>query len=148
MLLNSLYKGELIWGKTESHKDHETGTRKRYRRPESEWIRRSDPALMIVDPSEWERAQTTRKMRSRWKQRDSAGIELSAINRAAGKLQRTSLQDGSSATTVALHSMLSIATPGAVVTVTIAESRIVKTAFESHNESWRIASWGDSNESS
>ena len=73
MLLNSLYKGELIWGKTESYKDHETGTRKRYPRPESEWIRRSDPALMIVDPSEWERAQTTRKMRSRWKLRDSAG---------------------------------------------------------------------------
>jgi hypothetical protein len=73
MLLNSLYKGELIWGKTESHKDHETGARKRYPRPESEWIRRSDPALMIVDPSEWELAQTTRKLRSRWKLRDSAG---------------------------------------------------------------------------
>jgi hypothetical protein len=32
MLLNSLYKGELIWGKTETYKDHETGIRKRYRR--------------------------------------------------------------------------------------------------------------------
>jgi hypothetical protein len=73
MLLNSLYKGELIWGKTETYKDHETGIRKRYRRPESEWVRRNDDTLVIVDPSEWERAQTTRKMRSRSTLRNSAG---------------------------------------------------------------------------
>jgi site-specific DNA recombinase len=73
MLLNSLYKGEPIWGKTETFKDHETGIRKRYRRPESEWIRRSDEALVIVDSSVWEQAQAVRKLRSRSKQRNSAG---------------------------------------------------------------------------
>ena len=73
MLLNSLYKGELIWGKTVSHKDHETGIRKRYPCPEGEWIRRNDETLVIVDPSVWERAQVVRKERSRSKQRDSSG---------------------------------------------------------------------------
>ena len=73
MLLNSLYKGELIWGKTETHKDHETGVRKRYPCPESEWTRRSDETLVIVDPSVWEQAQAVRKGRSRSKKRDSSG---------------------------------------------------------------------------
>jgi transposase len=51
----------------------ETGIRKRHRRPGSEWIRRNDDALVIVDPSEWERAQTTRKMRSHPKLRVPGG---------------------------------------------------------------------------
>jgi site-specific DNA recombinase len=83
MLMNSLYKGELIWGKTEAHKDHETGGRKRYPCPESEWTRRSDKTLVIVDPSVWEQAQTVRKQRSRSKQRDSSGRIIG--NRQGGR---------------------------------------------------------------
>ncbi len=92
MLLNSLYKGELVWGKTETFKDHETGIRKRYRRPENEWIRRDDSTLVIVDPCEWERAQTARKKRSRSNRRDSAGKIVG--NRQGGRKRSKNLLAG------------------------------------------------------
>ncbi len=62
------------------------------RRPESDWIRRNDDALVIVDPFEWERAQTTRKMRSRSRLRDSAGRIVD--NRQGGRKRAKSLLTG------------------------------------------------------
>jgi site-specific DNA recombinase len=73
MLLNPLYMGKPVWGKTETYKDHETGIRKRYSRPEEEWIRRDDPSLAIVEPVVWERAQEVRTAKSRSTARDSSG---------------------------------------------------------------------------
>ena len=70
MLLNPQYKGEPVWGKTETYKDHETGIRRRYERPEEDWIRRSEPDQVIVDPAEWERTQAVRASKSRSTRRD------------------------------------------------------------------------------
>jgi hypothetical protein len=148
MLLNPLYKGELIWGKTETYKDHETGIRKRYRRPESEWIRRNESTLVIVDPCEWDRAQTAREMKARSNRRDPAGRIVG--NRQGGRKRAKNLLTGwlQCDKTVALPSMLSTAEPGAVDIATTEESRLARTAFESPRESWKIASWADWNASS
>lgn len=48
LLQNPLYRGELIWNRSEWIKDHATGKRRRFERPESEWIRREVPDLAIV----------------------------------------------------------------------------------------------------
>jgi len=56
-VLNPIYKGELVWNKSEWIKDHETGKRRRHERPEHEWLRRSEPELAIVAPVLWERVQ-------------------------------------------------------------------------------------------
>jgi hypothetical protein len=57
ILHNPLYRGELIWNRTEWVKDHATGKRRRYDRPEAEWIRQSRPDLAIVSPELWERVE-------------------------------------------------------------------------------------------
>jgi site-specific DNA recombinase len=49
ILLNPHYRGEIIWNRSEFRKDPDTGVRKRRERPESEWIRRHDESLRIVD---------------------------------------------------------------------------------------------------
>jgi hypothetical protein len=36
-------------------KDHETGKRRRYERPECEWVRQHDEARRIVSDDVWER---------------------------------------------------------------------------------------------
>jgi len=51
MLLNPVYKGEVVWIRSEWIKDHETGRKRRFERPESEWIRREVPELAIVEPA-------------------------------------------------------------------------------------------------
>jgi len=47
-LHNPIYKGEVVWNRSEWVKDHETSKRRRFERPESEWVRRMDPNLRIV----------------------------------------------------------------------------------------------------
>ena len=63
LLLNPVYKGELIWNRSEWIKDHETGKRRRHERPESEWVRHAAPELAIVDAATWDEA--TAKIESR-----------------------------------------------------------------------------------
>ena len=41
MLRNRLYVGERVFNRSEWVKDHETGKRRRFERPESEWVRRT-----------------------------------------------------------------------------------------------------------
>jgi hypothetical protein len=38
LLRNSIYRGEYVWSRSEWVKDHETGRRRRFERPESEWV--------------------------------------------------------------------------------------------------------------
>lgn len=57
MLRNPLYRGELTWNRSEWIKDHATGRRRRFERPESEWLRRRDEAWRVVPDDLWERVQ-------------------------------------------------------------------------------------------
>ncbi len=41
MLRNPIYRGERVWNRSEWIKDHETGRRQRFERPETEWVRQS-----------------------------------------------------------------------------------------------------------
>ncbi len=63
MLLNPLYAGERIFNRSEWIKDHETGKRRRFARPESEWIRQECPELAVI--SRETRAAVQAEMRRR-----------------------------------------------------------------------------------
>jgi site-specific DNA recombinase len=57
ILANAIYRGEMVWNRSEWIKDHETGKRRRYERPESEWTRQTSSAWEIVSPELWERVR-------------------------------------------------------------------------------------------
>src|SRR5262249_10252051 len=44
MLRNPIYRGERVWNRSSWVKDHETGQRRRFEPPESEWVRQQDEA--------------------------------------------------------------------------------------------------------
>jgi site-specific DNA recombinase len=58
ILNNPLYDGRVIWNRGQWLKDPDTGLRQRVERPESEWIKRDEPALRIVEPDLWKAAET------------------------------------------------------------------------------------------
>jgi DNA invertase Pin-like site-specific DNA recombinase len=60
ILTNPLYKGERIWNRTEWVKDHSTGKKRKFKRPESEWLRQYDPSLQIVSAELWDHAHALR----------------------------------------------------------------------------------------
>ncbi|WP_184329662.1 recombinase family protein [Povalibacter uvarum] len=57
ILLNPLYRGEILWNMSEWIKDPDTGKRLRRERPESEWIRHRDESARIVTDEQWHKAQ-------------------------------------------------------------------------------------------
>jgi hypothetical protein len=61
MLDNEKYIGRWIWNRTESRRDPRTGRRRRFEKPESEWIVHEDEALRIVPQSLWESVRTRRE---------------------------------------------------------------------------------------
>jgi hypothetical protein len=63
MIRNPIYRGELVWNRSEWIKDAE-GARKRHERPESEWVRQDRPDLAIVDAPLWDAAGAERKRRA------------------------------------------------------------------------------------
>ncbi len=73
ILLNPIYRGEYIWNRSEWAKDHETGRRKRYERPESEWIRQHDDAWRIVTEDLWQKAHEQFKHRRQAYKRNRQG---------------------------------------------------------------------------
>jgi len=64
MLHNPIYRGELTWNRTEWVKDHATGKRRRFKRPESEWIKQSRPDLAIISSELWEAAHAALRRRA------------------------------------------------------------------------------------
>lgn len=60
MLDNTKYMGHWVWNKTESRRDPRTGRRRRFEKPESEWIVQEYESLRIVPEQLW---QTVRKRR-------------------------------------------------------------------------------------
>ena len=62
VLTNPIYRGELVWNRSQWIRDHgadhEKPKRRRYDRPESEWVRVERPELRIVDDETWAAAAT------------------------------------------------------------------------------------------
>lgn len=86
LLLNPIYRGECVWNRSEWVKDHETGKRKRFERPESEWVRRQDEAWRIVSDELWHAAQDARGRRNERHQRDGRGrIVRTAVHGPASR---------------------------------------------------------------
>jgi len=57
ILRNERYRGVVHWNASEWRKDPDTGKRKRFMRPRSEWISHVEESLRIVSDDLWERAQ-------------------------------------------------------------------------------------------
>src|SRR5262245_3846658 len=84
MLRNPIYRGERVWNRSEWRKDHETGRRRRFLRPETEWVRQQDEAWRIVSDELWHAAQDARGQRNERHLRDSKGqIRRSALGSGA-----------------------------------------------------------------
>ena len=65
ILRNEKYKGRWIWNRTESRRDPKTGRRRRFPKPESEWIIHEDEALRIVPQELWDRVRERHAKTSR-----------------------------------------------------------------------------------
>lgn len=86
ILRNPIYRGERIWNRSEWVKDHETGIRKRFERPETEWVRQQDEAWRIVSDELWHAAQDARGRRNALHERDGRGrIIRSALRGPASR---------------------------------------------------------------
>jgi site-specific DNA recombinase len=65
ILDNEKYSGRWIWNKTESRRDPRTGRRRRFEKPESEWVVHEDEQLRIVPRPLWEAVRERRKQMHR-----------------------------------------------------------------------------------
>ncbi len=61
ILDNEKYAGRWIWNRTESRRDPRTGRRRRFEKPESEWIVHEDEQLRIIPKPLWEAVRQRRK---------------------------------------------------------------------------------------
>lgn len=61
ILDNPIYIGVSIWNKSRFETDPDTGKVKRRPNPESEWIRREQPKLKMIDRAVWDRCQSRRR---------------------------------------------------------------------------------------
>jgi site-specific DNA recombinase len=60
LLANPLYRGELVWNKTQWLKNPDTGRRTTRPRPQSEWIAHAMPELRIISDELWQRTLARR----------------------------------------------------------------------------------------
>ena len=65
ILLNPIYKGELVWNRVSMVMHPETGRRVSRVNPESEWMRSAAPHLAIIDPQTWNDVQVRKSSRSK-----------------------------------------------------------------------------------
>ena len=67
ILGNEKYIGKWVWNKSESRRDPKTGRRRRFPKPESEWITVVDESLRIVSQGMWDEVQQRREsMKKSW----------------------------------------------------------------------------------
>lgn len=67
LLDNEKYVGRWTWTKTESRRDPRTGRRRRFAKPESEWVTQKDESLRIVPQDLWNRVRARRnEVRRTW----------------------------------------------------------------------------------
>ena len=75
ILDNEKYIGKWVWNKTESRRDPTTGRRKRFPKPESEWITNIDDSLRIVPQELWDSVQERRRTSSKaWPKQKKHGF--------------------------------------------------------------------------
>ena len=87
ILDNDKYAGRWIWNRTESRRDPRTGRRRRFEKPESEWIVREDESLRIVPAELWDtcpgspKGDASHVARRRWEARvlEQAGQPAGAV---------------------------------------------------------------------
>jgi hypothetical protein len=65
ILDNEKHAGRWVWNKTESRRDPKTGRRRRFDKPESEWLVREDEELRIVPAVLWKAVRERRKQMHR-----------------------------------------------------------------------------------
>ncbi len=61
ILDNEKYAGRWIWNRTESRRDPRTGRRRRFDKPESEWVIHEDEQLRIIPQPLWDAVRERRK---------------------------------------------------------------------------------------
>ena len=61
ILDNEKFAGRWIWNKTGTRRDPRTGRRRKYEKPESEWLVQEDEGLRIVPKQLWETVRSRRK---------------------------------------------------------------------------------------
>jgi hypothetical protein len=67
MLTSEKYIGRWIWNRTGTRRDPKTGTRRRYEKPESEWIVHEDESLRIIPNDLWKAVRTRKEAtRNTW----------------------------------------------------------------------------------
>jgi len=67
LLDNEKYVGRWLWNKTESRRDPRTGRRRRFTKPESDWVVQKDDSLRIVPEALWEQVRARRQeVRRSW----------------------------------------------------------------------------------
>ncbi len=67
ILDNEKYIGRWVWNRTESRRDPRTGRRRRFEKPEAEWVVREDESLQIVPQALWQEVRVRRsEMRRTW----------------------------------------------------------------------------------
>lgn len=67
ILDNEKYIGIWVWNKTESRRDPRTGRRRRFTKPESDWVVQEDESLRIVPKALWEQVRARRQeVRRSW----------------------------------------------------------------------------------
>ncbi len=67
ILDNEKYNGRWVWNKKGTRKDPRTGRRRKFVKPESEWIIHEDESLRIVPPELWDEVRERReKARRSW----------------------------------------------------------------------------------
>jgi site-specific DNA recombinase len=77
LLANPLYRGELVWNKTEWRKNPDTGRRTMRPRPQSEWIAHAMPELRIISDDLWQRTLARRARAALRGDHVRAGLVLS-----------------------------------------------------------------------
>jgi len=67
LLDNEKYIGHWVWNKSENRRDPRTGRRRRFQKPESDWVVQDDDTLGIVPQDLWDRVRAQREeVRRSW----------------------------------------------------------------------------------
>lgn len=84
ILDNEKYMGRWVWNKTESRRDPRTGRRRKFEKPESEWLVTEDESLRIAPQNLWEAVRARRKeVRKTWPGGNKRGFSADQGSRQA-----------------------------------------------------------------
>ena len=82
MLLNEKYRGVVLWNRTKTVRNRETGKTEQRPRPESEWVRVEVPELRIVSDQLWESArEQNRRVREKHGPKRLGGMNRTVASR-------------------------------------------------------------------